>query len=182
MPEYECPHCNRHFPTEEALERHVAGHERHEAATTATAPPPEGAAPSVYYEPPPPTKAGRVIGGIAMLWRGFWGLFWILVVIAVIVGVVAGIFGIGDKNTVDVPPNAPGNALLTSLKSEGKIDDFRAVEPDKGWTYQYEINGDSDFYVQFAGDSMQMKFPESDQDVADDISTAARSEGYSGGP
>jgi hypothetical protein len=116
------------------------------------------------------------------VWSGFWTLIWAAVVIAVIVGVIVAIFGGGGSKEVNVPPNAPGRAMLSSLEANGKIDDFKAVEPDDGWTYQYEINGDSDLYVQFRGSGpgtqMQVNFPESDQDVADAISAAARDQGY----
>jgi hypothetical protein len=182
--ELSCPHCGRDFPDAESLERHVAGHERHadDQVTLAAAGAPSTAAPEPY---PVSTKRSwpeRVISGAGMVWRGFWGLVWTLVVIAVVVGGVLAIFSGGhDSNKINVPANAPGYAMLSSLKANGKIDEFQAVNPDSGWDYQYEINGDSGFKVQFQGTSMLVNYSETDQNVANSITAAARDQGYGTG-
>jgi hypothetical protein len=86
-----------------------------------------------------------------------------------------------NKKTVDEVPSSPGYEFVHSLDKKGAIDDFRAVEPDDGWDWQYEIN-DGDASVRFRGEPgrEELEYESSDSGLETTLREEAIALGYTG--
>jgi hypothetical protein len=127
MASHKCPTCGQEFPSEEVLGSH---REKLHSMTGAT---PEAAATAVAEGAAQPAPRRRFrIGTIIRVG----------IVLFVVGSIGVGALGVFDKKSVDENPQSIAYQFVHEMKDQGTIDKFRAVEPDSGWDYQYELNGD----------------------------------------
>jgi hypothetical protein len=131
MATFKCPTCGQEFPSEEVLASHHDKLHSASAQNAAIAPATEAATAGGSSPQPAPRRRFRI------------GTLLRVGIPLIIVGsIAAGALGIFDKKTVDENPQSIAYKFVHQMKDQGTIDEYRAVEPDSGWDYQYELNGD----------------------------------------
>jgi len=167
-----CPECGRRYRNLNALSRHRDGehgdagdvrperapiyYNARDAVGVSGAPQAgsysefdyEGAEDELAADDEPLGLIGWIMAGGYMLWVA---AKWLLGA-AIVVAIVLAALGVFDKESVKEDPNSPGYDFVRELKSDGVIDDFRPVEPEEGWRWEYELDGSVD--LRFNEDSL----------------------------
>lgn len=117
------------------------------------------------------------------------GLLAALAVLGVIMNVAFGFLtGLGEKDTVKEERGNPGYSFVRDLKAEDAIDDFRPVEPDGGWEWQYELDQTTDLRFRTAkpglsvvrpvGPGVELEVESRRPDLVDAVEREASQRGY----
>lgn len=118
-----------------------------------------------------------VVGFIA---AAIWFLIRFAVPIVVLIGVVGALTGAFDKEEVREDRNSPGWEMVRDLRNEGAIDEFKAVKPDEGWQWQYELDFGTDLRFRRSGDTVEMEYETTSPSLGDEIGEAAKKHGFVG--
>lgn len=123
-----------------------------------------------------------ILAGIALVFIGAWKLASFAlrfgIPILFIVGIVGAITGWFDRKEAVEDLGNPGAPIVRELKRSGAIEDFKAVEPDEGWQWQYELDPTADLRFRERGDDAEMEYRSSDRDLEKEIEKVAEREGF----
>lgn len=135
----------------------------------------------IYEQDEPDTPSGPLewlLAAIGFIFAAAWLLIRFAIPILILVGIVGAATGLFDKEEIAEDRSNPGWELVRELRDSGEISEFKAVEPDDGWQWQYELDSGTDLRFRQVSGVMEMEYRTRSQSLEEAINKVAEKHGY----